>query len=321
MSLPSHHILCAGPYTVPFARLAAESALASCPESMRKGLRLHIHLDSILWWHRNRIRRWLSEVPGVEVTYGLFGIRPGDKIPGKWHQRMVNKVAQTFSSEPHVAFIDADFFIADAGWWQACEAHTDADLYALSVGLRTNRHMRIDSKTLHPIKTHLFSLQPEAHCRWNTQTFTRDMASAEQLVRDYPQAEIELGKGLDSMVIGSLIAQAQGMRVLDVEPLMTGCHVGGFSHIKKSKLTGDNRVPQELDNWLARLRLINRVLGLMQARGWTRFIESGHRKRVAQATAFVKSTPQLSERQQALPPTSHEQAFEQVLKILPEVQA
>lgn len=44
----------------------------------------------------------------MEVTYGMFGILPFDRIPGKWHQVMVNDVVARFQGEKHLAFIDAD---------------------------------------------------------------------------------------------------------------------------------------------------------------------------------------------------------------------
>ncbi|MGL5631140.1 MAG: hypothetical protein ACRDD3_02170, partial [Azovibrio sp.] len=89
-NLPSHHILCAGTYSPVFARLAAESALASCPPELRGELRLFIHVDGVAGRVRADLMDWLREIPGVTLSYGMFGILPGDRIPGKWHQVMLN---------------------------------------------------------------------------------------------------------------------------------------------------------------------------------------------------------------------------------------
>lgn len=316
MPLPSHHILCAGPYTVPFARLAAESALASCPQALRKELKLYIHLDSILWWKRRRTIDWLSSIDGVEVTFGRFGIRPGAKIPGYWHQRMINTVAAEFQHERHLAFIDADYFIADERWWRTCLEYDQDDVYAITVGLRTNRHLSDDCHCWYPIKTNLFTLHPQLHQRFNRQHFNKDMSAVERFEQEYPGLELDLGKGLDTMVMGSLIAQKESYRVLDIEHEVGGCHVGGFSHIKKSKLVSDNKVPSEHNNWITRVRLINRVLKTMQIKGWDRFIDRKHQARVEEATHFLMATPPLRERLESLPLTRHEVAFDKVLALL-----
>lgn len=315
--MPSHHILCAGPYTVPFARLAAESAIASCPSELRSRLALYIHVDAVAEPLRTKVIEWLGEIPGVRVTYGLFGIRPGDRIPGKWHQTMVNDVVNLCVHEEHIAFIDADLFIDGPAWWDAVSQQLEAGIYSLSVGMRDTRTLTCSGQVFSGIKTNLFTLNTAVHRQYNPQRFTKDFAAQDRLVRELPGAELDIGRGIDSMVLGSLAAQARGYRVVDLDNCIPHCHVGGFSHIKPEKFTGRGGASQEqTDIWLCRVRLINRVIDYMRARDWLGYLDPEHLNIVAETSALVDGRADLRERLPQLPLTSHETAFENVLAAL-----
>lgn len=315
--MPSHHILCAGPYTVPFARLAAESAIASCPPELRSRLVLYIHVDAVAEPLRTKVIEWLGEIPGVRVTYGLFGIRPGDRIPGKWHQTMVNDVVNLCAHEEHIAFIDADLFIDGPAWWETVSRQLEATIYSLSVGMRDTRTLTCSGQVFSGIKTNLFTLNTAVHRRYNPQRFTKDFTAQDRLVRELPGAELDIGRGIDSMVLGSLAAQARGYRVVDLDNCIPHCHVGGFSHIKPEKFTGRGGASAEqTDIWLCRVRLINRVIDYMRERDWLGYLDPEHLNIVAETSALVAGRPDLRERLPQLPLTSHETAFENVLAAL-----
>lgn len=309
--LPSHHILCAGPYTVPFARLAAEAALASCPEDIRDDLNLYVHVDAIPASSRESLCRWLAEVPNLKVTYGLFGIRPGDRIPGKWHQTMINDVAKAFRAEQHIAFIDADLFIDGRGWWDCCPSLLADDVYSLTVGLRDTRR----ACNCVAIKTNLFTVNTAVHLALNAQRFNKDGRALQYLKREFPNLNIDVGRGLDTMVVGSLQAQLHGNRVIDVEDRISVCHVGGFSHIKAGKFFGKGvqTANEMIDAWICRLRLVTRVMNVFRERGWEAFIDPEHAAIITEAYAAVKTNQDIERRLREFPPSAHEVAFENVL--------
>lgn len=315
--IPSQHILCAGPYTVPFARLAAEAALASCPEAWRGELKLHIHVDSVHRSLRDKVLAWLAEVPGVSVSYGLFGIPVGDIIPGKWHQAMINRVVEHFAGEAHLGFIDADLFIDGPAWWEAVRGELSADTYALSVGMRDTRTLVLDGRSFSAMKTNLFTLNTVLHARFNRQRFNKDIAAIEESAKMIPGARFDVGRGLDTMVQASLVAQASGYSLLDLDGRIPHCHVGGFSHIKPEKFMDKGNLSQEvIDTWLCRVRLINRVIGHMRERDWLGYLDPGHLAIVAATSAVVGARSDLLARQEELPLTAHEMAFGNVLAAL-----
>lgn len=315
--MPSQHILCAGPYTVPFARLAAEAALASCPEAWRGELKLHIHVDSVHRSLRDKVLAWLAEVPGVSVSYGLFGIPVGDIIPGKWHQAMINRVVEYFPEEAHLGFIDADLFIDGPAWWEAVRGELTGDTYALSVGMRDTRTLVLDGRSFSAMKTNLFTLNTALHARFNRQRFNKDIAAIEQSAKMILGARFDVGRGLDTMVQASLVAQASGYRLIDLDGRIPHCHVGGFSHIKPEKFMDKGNLSQEvIDTWLCRVRLINRVIGHMRECDWLGYLDPGHVNIVAETSALVEARPDLRGRLPQLPLTSHETAFENVLAAL-----
>lgn len=311
--LPSHHILCAGTYTPVFARLAAETALASCPDHLRGELRLFIHVDGVAARVRPDLMAWLAEIPNVELTYGMFGILPQDRIPGKWHQTMINDVVSRFSSESHVAFVDADLFIADAQWWNLCLTGLSDQCYAMTAGLRKNRHLQLAETTLYPIKTNLFTLNTSLHLALNQQRFNKDARALEMLRGEFPDAEL-LAPNIDTLIAGSLSAQAHGFSVMDVDDGISYCHVGGFSHLGANKFNDfaspENR--QTIEAWLGRLRVMTKVLDHFLAVGWDRFVDAGYRTNIEQARRFVSETPFLRETMSQLTPTRHELAFDRL---------
>lgn len=319
-ALPSHHILCAGTYTPVFARLAAESALAACPEALRPHFRLFIHVDGIDFRKRDGLMSWLREIPGVELTYGLFGILSRDRIPGKWHQTMISDVVRLFNAESHVAFIDADLFLYGTSWFDILKQSLGDDVYSISAGLRATREMTLDGRRFTAIKTNLFTVNTRAHQSLNQQRSSKDGLAVRRLAQEFPEAALAV-PAVDSMVVGSLRAQAHGLQVVDVDDCVDYCHVGGFSHLRVNKFNGyeapENR--ELIDSWLARLRLMAKVLALFDRRGWASRVESTYRQNIAGALAFVEATPYLASRFQSAAPTRHEAIYEKVFEEFPQV--
>ena len=312
-SLPSHHIFCAGTYTPVFARLAAEAALRACPPDLRRDFRLFIHVDGVAGRVRADLMSWLREIPGVEVTYGLFGILAQDRIPGKWHQVMINDVVREFSSEPHLAFIDADLFVVDGSWWQQCQKNLADDVYAVTVGLRKNSTVTLGSKVHTAIRTNLFTLNTAAHNKLNQQRYNKDGRAADLIKTECPDANIKLGN-MDTMIGGSLRAQVHGYKVLDVMESVPHCHIGGFSHLKASKFK-DHENPERLESirgLLAQARLLARVLEYFEQRGWGNWVDRVYREDVARMKAFIDSQGKLQQMLAEMPPVSREIVFEQV---------
>lgn len=309
-SLPSHHIFCAGTYTPVFARLSAEALLQACPDELRRDFRLYIHVDGVASGVRRNLFAWLREIPGVEVTYGLFGILSQDRIPGKWHHVMINDVVREFRAEPHLAFVDADLFIADERWWQCCRNELAADVYALTAGVRRNRHLLLEGRQYYPIKTNLFTLNTAAHLALNQQRFNKDARALRLLREEFPAGEL-VAPNIDTLIAGSLRAQAHGLRVIDVDGRLDYCHVGGFSHLRINKFHGfdapENRAT--IEAWLARLRLLIKVLDLFLARGWGSFVDAEYRANIEQARRFVEATPTLREIMAQVTHTRHETVF------------
>ena len=314
--LPSHHILCAGTYSPVFARLAAETALASCPEHLRGELRLFIHVDGVAARVRPDLMAWLGEIPGVELTYGMFGILPQDRIPGKWHQVMVNDVVHHFSSEKHVGFIDADLFIEDGNWWDLCRNSLAGEIFSLTAGVRENRSLSIEGRQYFPIKTNLFTLNTEAHLALNLQRYSKDERALTSLQEEFPGAILS-APGIDSMIAGSLRAQAHGLKVTNIDDRISYCHVGGFSHLGINKFNGfdapENR--QTVEAWLGRLRVMTKVLDHFLAVGWERFVDLNYRTNIEQARRFVGETPFLRDTIRQLTPTRHELAFDRLFSL------
>ena len=312
--LPSHHIFCAGTYSPVFARLAAEAALQACPEDLRSDFRLFIHVDGVAGRVRADLMSWLREVPGVDVTYGLFGILANDRIPGKWHQVMVNDVVREFRSEAHLAFVDADLFVVDDSWWRKCE-HLASNIYALSVGLRRNSTMMLDGRIFTATRTNLFTLNTTVHNEFNQQRYSKDERVIAQLKTEFPHAVLDLGN-MDSMIGGSLRAQAHGYKVLDVMEEVAHCHIGGFSHLSAEKFK-DCENPERLQSirgLLTQARLLARVLGYFDQRGWGTRVDRAYRAKVARMTAFIAGNDVLRRMQSELPPASREIVFERVAK-------
>lgn len=308
--VPSHHILCAGTYSPVFARLAAECALAACPDALRPDFRLYIHVDGVAGKVRADLLAWLGEIPGVELSYGLFGILPQDRIPGKWHQTMVNDVVRQFSNEPHVAFIDADLFLVDDAWWNVGLRALAADVYSVTVGLRPWAAMTLHERHHVATTTNLFTVNTAAHLGMRLQTCSKDRRALRQLKADYAAASFAIERP-DSQVVNSLRAQARGLRVMDVDAQVPHCHVGGFSHLGLHKFydfASAERRPV-IDSLLGRFRLLSAVLDYFDARGWATRVDRGYRNNVTRTWAFLQERPLLLEWLEALPTTSHEQIF------------
>lgn len=313
--LPSHHILCAGTYSPVFARLAAECALAACPPERRNDFRLYIHVDGLARRMKPELMAWLGEIPGATLSYGLFGILPQDRIPGKWHQTMINNVVEHFRAEPHLAFIDADLFLVDDSWWTAGLDRLAADVYAVTVGLRCWATMDLDGRSFCAQTTNLFTLNTAAHLALDRQQCNKDRKAMRRLQRDYPQAGFAVER-VDSLVVTSLRAQAEGLRVIDVEEQVTHCHVGGFSHLgfhKFHSYEAPERRPV-IDSLLGRFRLLSAVLDYFDGRGWGHLVEAGYRDNVARTWVFLRERPLLMQWLEALLPTPHEQVFARVVQ-------
>lgn len=275
---PPFHILCAGPYSVAFARLCAEMIHLHCPEAHRPGLRTYIHLDGLKKDAMALAASWLRECPHTSVTCGLFGIRPGERIPGYWHQKMVNKVAEAFAFEPELAIIDADAFLVDDSWWKF-PFRADERLGYRTWGLRGKRGFVLGASHHAPINTILFSFRPGFHTAVNRQAFTKDESALKHLQHEFPGLQAELQRGIDSMMAASIRAQLLGFRIDDLKPHIGLCHVGGFSHIKPSKLSAEKEAGR-LATWCQRVRLNLRVLNFMDRLGWNTQIDGDYRQNV-----------------------------------------
>lgn len=313
-TLPSHHILCAGTYSPVFARLAAESALAACPPELRAEFRMFIHVDGVAGKVRANLMDWLREIPGVTLSYGLFGILSGDRIPGKWHQVMLNDICKRFRNEPHLAFLDADLFLVDGSWWRECNQALAEDVYSVSVDLRHNSTLTLGDECYAAIRTNLFTLNPRIHNALNQQGFNKDKRAIKKLQQEFPSAHFKLGN-IDTMIGGSLRAQAHGYRVIDVGERVPHCHIGGFSHLSAGKFKDYNnpeRIPSIM-GLLSQARLLARVLEYFDQRGWGSRVDLAYRENVARMNAFIAQEEKLKEIQDGLPPATREVVFEQVV--------
>lgn len=315
--LPSHHIFAAGLYSPVFARLAAEAAWRSCPPAWRTQLKLYIHVDGVPAARRPDILAWLREAPGVEVSYGLFGILPFDRIPGKWHQVMVNDTVRRFGQEARLAFLDADLFLVDDTWWQHCVPPPADPTYALSLGLRHNSTLTLDGQCFAAMKTQLFTLDTALHRQLITQRFNKDARALDHLRREFPQARIAVN-AVDTQIVPSLQAQARGHRVIDLSGDIAHCHVGGYSHLKAEKFR-DHANPARRASILGLLgqaRLLPAVLATFDRLGWGRFVDPAYRHDVDRLHAYLQSVPALRETMAALPPAPRETAFAQLTAAL-----
>lgn len=314
---PSHHIFSAGTYTPVFARLAAETALKACPAELRRDFRLYIHVDGVTSSVRPNLLAWLREIPGVEVTYGLFGILPADRIPGKWHQVMVNDVVDRFRQEKHLAFIDADLFVQDDSWWRQCRQHLADDVYALTTGLRPKSTLVLGEQHCVAMKTNLFTLNTRVHRELNEQRFNKDQRALDRLRHEFPGARIAVN-AVDTQICASLRAQAHGYRVLDVDAEVPHCHIGGFSHLKAGKFK-DYQNPERqssIRGLLGQARFLPKVIAYFDRRGWGPFVEAGYRRDVGQMLAYIDSIGPLREMLQALPLTPREAMFDTIVASL-----
>lgn len=310
-SFPSHHIICAGTYSPVFARLAAESALAACPEDLRSGFRLYMHVDGVASSKRRELIAWLREVPGLEITQGLFGILSRDLIPGKWHQTMINDVVREFRNEKHLGFIDADLFLHGAQWFDICKYRLDESVFAFCASLRENREMILNESRYVAMTTSLFSVNTAAHLELNTQRFNKDVRAAELLKSEFPQAKIN-APAMDTMVVASLRAQAHGLRLIDIDAEVGYCHVGGFSHLRASKFTEHEADRVRLDMWLARLRVMIKVLDLFDRRGWGARVEASYRSNINTAIHHVRQDSFLAQRFEEVDPNRDEVFFDKL---------
>ncbi len=312
--LPSHHIFSAGTYTPVFARLAAEAALAACPPEVRPDFRLYIHVDGVAARVRRDLLAWLREVPGVEVSYGLFGILSQDRIPGKWHQVMINDVVRRFQREKHLAFVDADLFLADGNWWRQCRHHLADDVYALTVGSRPNSTLAVDEHTWVAMRTNLFTLNTALHTALNSQRYNKDQRALDALRREYPRGRLQVN-AVDTQIAASLRAQARGYRVIDVGAEVPHCHIGGYSHLKASKFK-DFDQPERLASirgLLGQARLLPQVIAYFDSRGWGRFVDAAYRGDVARLVEHIRSVEALQAMLENLPPAPREEMFAHIV--------
>ncbi len=309
----SHHILCAGRFGVAFARFSAATLRSGCPVQLRDKLRIFIHLDAMTDREAREAATWLAEEPCVRPTYGLFGIRNPRKAIN-WHQRMINRVVDLFASEPLIAFVDADLFVSDPAWWKIAVTPAPPQsmfLYAQTHGLRKERRLSLGNHTFFGMKTALFTVNPTLHKAINTQRVNSDVAAAKRLSREFPCAQLEVGKFVDTMVVVSLRAQALGYTLEDLSQRVEVCHVGGFSHISLKKLIdGESTVGR--DNWLRRLRLFESVVAVLQSRGWGRWLNPEHLEKVRVMREKIEAEPTLKEVFLSLKHSPDERIFEKL---------
>lgn len=312
--LPSHHILCGGTYSPVFARLAAESALAACPPELRSSFRLFIHMDGIHSGKRAEYRAWLREIEGVEITYGRFGILSRDRIPGKWHQVMVNDIVRDFSAEPHVAFIDADLFLIGPGWFDAVRSRLGDSVFSLTVGQRPFASFAKAGREYQAIRTQLFTVNTSLYRQMNTQRYSKDRRALRSLQQEFPDLKFAVERP-DSMITPSLRAQALGHRVTDVRDEVECCHVGGFSHLGSNKFH-DFELPQRrktISGLLGQARLLSTVLKFFDEQGWGKFVDQDYRINEQRMRSFIESHATLRQLSNELPQTTHEKVFAKIV--------
>ncbi len=313
-ALPSHHILCAGTYSPVFARLAAESALAACPPELRSSFRLFIHMDGIRSGKRAEYHAWLREIEGVEITYGRFGILSRDRIPGKWHQVMVNDIVRDFAVEPHVAFIDADLFMDGPGWFNAVRSRLADSVFSLTVGQRPFASFAMARREYQAIRTQLFTVNTNLYSQLNTQRFSKDRRAVQRLQQEFPDLGFAVERP-DSMIVPSLRAQALGHTVIDVREEVVCCHVGGFSHLGSNKFH-DFDLPERrrtISGLLGQARLLSAVLKFFDKQGWGKFVDQDYRDNEHRMRSFIESHATLLQLRNELPPTTHEQVFARIV--------
>lgn len=297
---PSHHILCAGDYSISYARLSAECLARVL------GCKIFIHLDGLKPALARDAAAWFSEIPDTHPTFGLFGIKAGEKIPGRWHQRMVNRVCETFRSEPALAIVDADFFLTRREWADCAAPAADLDVSSVAYRMRKHRSLLWLGRKYSPINTILFTLRPQLHLDLNSQDRSQDKEWIKHMLGEFPGSSLDPGEQIDSMMHASWRAQALGYRVVDLEDKVLGCHVGGFSHMKPSKLTSTGN--QRLDTWVQRVRLSRRVWDFMRDRQWTPFLSREMGKTLEACEATAAGNAGLREKMSHLAP-SHDEDF------------
>ncbi len=312
--LPSHHILCGGTYSPVFARLAAESAVAACPPEFRSSLRLFIHMDGIRSGKRGEYREWLGEINGIEITYGRFGILSRDRIPGKWHQVMINDIVRDFAAEPHVAFIDADLFMVGPGWFNAVRSMLGDSVFSLTVGQRPFASFTTAGREYQAIRTQMFTVNTSLYRQLNTQRCNKDRRALRSLWLEFPGLGFAVERP-DTMIVPSLRAQALGHTVIDVREDVEHCHVGGFSHLGLNKFH-DFECPERrktISGLVGQARLLSAVLEFFDEQGWGRFVDQDYRVNEHRMRAFIETHATLRQLSYELPPTKHEQAFAKIV--------
>ncbi len=312
---PSHHILCAGSYSVPFARLAAHCLLETAAQVGISDLRLYIHLDGMDRVTLERSADWLGSVRGLTLTQGLFGVRAGEKIPGKWHQKMVNRVASVFAMDPALAIVDADFFLADTHWWEIAQQAADPSICAISYNIRPSRTLTVRGTSYHPHNTILFTLRPSLHQALNTQMDSQSRGWIKGLAAEFPGALLDLQENVDSMLQVSLRAQALGYKMVDLGAQLGGCHIGGFSHFKPDKFSAKTPDRRRVE-WIQRLRLLRLVVAYMDQLGWTAQIDPAHRQKMREASDLIAQDPVLSGWMTSTPPSPDETAWPLIPSLL-----
>lgn len=312
--LPSHHILCGGTYSPVFARLAAESALAACPPGLRSSFRLFIHMDGIRSGKRAEYFAWLKEVDGVEITYGRFGILSRDRIPGKWHQVMINDIVGDFSTEPHIAFIDADLFMVGSGWFDAVRSSLRETVFSLTVGQRPFARFTKAGREYQAIRTQLFTVNTNLYRRLNTQRCNKDRRAILALQEEFPSLGFSIERP-DTMITPSLRAQALGHSVIDVQKTVECCHVGGFSHLGSNKFHNFERPERRItiSGLLGQARLLSMVLEFFDKQGWGKFVDPDYRINEQRLRSFIETHAPLRNMSDELPPTTHEQVFAKIV--------
>jgi len=303
--IPSHHIFCAGDHTVPFAALCALNLSRIFDGD--PALRVYVHVDGLDYFKPAEVASFLAALPNTRVTCGLFGIRNSRRIPGRWHQIMVNETSRRFAHEGIAAFVDADFYLLDEAWPGLLPRARQPDLYCLTHKTRLARRAIVNGRSCNPIKTQLFALQLGLHQNLTTQRWNKDPKTIPRLKRKYPHVRFEIEEDMDSMVGASLEAQILGYRVEDVSAQCGAAHIGGFSHISAGKLhsMGARKIPM----WLQRLRVNNRARRLFRNLGWDSFLDPRYERKLTDMIAHVEKTPELAEQYAAQEPSPNERAF------------
>ncbi|MFQ3578324.1 MAG: hypothetical protein SNJ52_04870, partial [Verrucomicrobiia bacterium] len=93
------------------------------------------------------------------------------------------------------------------------------------------------------------------------------------------------------------------------EPVVSACHVGGFSHLCVKKLRA-GQSSLSIDRWLQRLRLHQRVCETILQRGWGKWLDERNMKAAAKMRHAIETDRSLSAKWATLKRSKDETVFD-----------